>query len=311
VLFGLVQAWRGLLQVTGAQVLVADHAPTAILAARTLGVPVLMFSTGFYMPPAVYPLPNMRSWCLVPEQILKRCDDQARDSINAVLRYHERPEITATAALFQVAEPAILTFPELDHYPARGVFTYWGSLPHAEEGLTVSWRHAEAPKWFVYVRPQTPHHLAVLEAILSLGHQAAVYFPGAPDDFISRFQGTNVQVFRQPLNLRQMTQEADAAVCYSSVQTTTAFLLAGKPLLLLPWHLEQFMLAMRVRDMGCGQVVEPGQSVPNLHGLLTDVLANPVYRRNAQGFAAKYRGFEQSQVLAHLVRRIEGLTQTQ
>ncbi len=308
---GLVQAWRGLMQVTGATLVVADHAPTAILAARTLGLPVLMFSTGFSMPPGVAPLPNMRPWCPVPEHALVERDHLARDTINAVLQCFNRPALSSTAALFDVDEPAILTFPELDHYPNRGVFTYWGSLPYFGNGQSVVWSGATAPKWFVYVRQQAPHHVAVLEALMASGHQASVYFPDVPEALLPRFLGSGVQISRQPLDLQQMTQDVDAAVCYSSVQTTTAFLLAGKPVLLLPWHLEQFMLAMRVRDMGCGQVVEPDQLQPNIPALMADVLENPRYRNNAQSFAAKYRGFDQSRVLTHLIRRVEALAQTQ
>ena len=38
-LLGLVVAWRELMRLTGAQAVLADHAPTAILAARTLEFP--------------------------------------------------------------------------------------------------------------------------------------------------------------------------------------------------------------------------------------------------------------------------------
>ncbi len=308
---GLVQAWRGLMHATGAKLVVADHAPTAILAARTLGLPVFMFSTGFSMPPAVDPLPNMRPWCPVPEHVLVERDHLARGTINAVLRFFNRPAVSSTAALFDVAETAILTFPELDHYPNRGVFTYWGSLPYFGEGQMVVWKVSTAPKWFVYVRQQVPLHVTVLEALLAAGHQAAVYSPDVSDDLQQRFLGSGVQIFRQPLDLQQMTQQVDAVVCYSSVQTTTAFLLAGKPVLLLPWHLEQYMLAVRVRELGCGQVVEPDQAQPNIPALIADVLQNPLYRNNAQSFAAKYRRFDQSSVLTHLIRRVEALAQTQ
>jgi UDP:flavonoid glycosyltransferase YjiC (YdhE family) len=53
-LLGLVVAWRELLRLTGANVVLADHAPTAILAARTLDIPVMLFGSGFFAPPPRY-----------------------------------------------------------------------------------------------------------------------------------------------------------------------------------------------------------------------------------------------------------------
>jgi len=59
-LMGLVVAWRTLLQLARPQLVFADHAPTAILAARTLGIPVMLFGPGFTMPPLRSPVPAMR-----------------------------------------------------------------------------------------------------------------------------------------------------------------------------------------------------------------------------------------------------------
>ena len=104
-----------------------------------------------------------------------------------------------------------------------------------------------------------------------------------------------------------MVLEADAAVTYASLATTTAFLLGGKPLLMLPGHLEQFLVARRVVDMGAGILVNPEQPPGDLSGALASLFANPGYRDNAQAFAAKYAAFDQSQIIHNLVRRIEEL----
>lgn len=61
VLYDLTTAWRDLLAHTGAKLLLADHAPTAILAARTLDIQVIL-SYGFCVPPPVTPLPCLRHW---------------------------------------------------------------------------------------------------------------------------------------------------------------------------------------------------------------------------------------------------------
>ena len=90
-LLGLVVAWRELMRLTGAQAVLVDHAPTAILAARTLGIPVVLFGSGFYVPPRQRPLPNMRPWLALPPGQLDALENQALASINAVLERFGQP----------------------------------------------------------------------------------------------------------------------------------------------------------------------------------------------------------------------------
>jgi UDP:flavonoid glycosyltransferase YjiC (YdhE family) len=101
-----------------------------------------------------------------------------------------------------------------------------------------------------------------------------------------------------------MTREADAAINYGSLATTTAFLLAGKPLLMLPGHLEQYLVARRVEEMGAGKLVNPELPPGDLRAALADLLDNPFWRGNARAFAAKYAAFDQGAVIGNLVRRI-------
>jgi hypothetical protein len=113
------------------RVVLADHAPTAILAARTLDIPVMLFGSGFFAPPPVHPTPNMRPWSPCPANSCSRLTASHWTNINAVLEACRKPPLDFLAQLFQVAEDSLLSFPELDHYPARGPARYWGMLPAA------------------------------------------------------------------------------------------------------------------------------------------------------------------------------------
>ena len=50
-LAALVNGWRSLFRVVGADCLLADHAPSAIAAARTSDLPTVVLGTGFEVPP--------------------------------------------------------------------------------------------------------------------------------------------------------------------------------------------------------------------------------------------------------------------
>lgn len=303
-LFGLVGAWREAMRLTGAELILADHAPTAVLAARTLGIPVMLFSNGFTAPPRRTPLPNMRPWNPLPEQTISQLDATALATINTVLTRHDCPPMRALADLFDVAEEALVTFPELDHYSDRGPARYWGSLPSAGAGQPVEWPAGAGKRLFAYLRPECVHHEALLAALHALGHPTAVFFPGMNPALPARYAAPHMRFLEQPADIEQMTQEGDIGITYSSLATTTAFLLAGKPLLLLPWHLEQFMLARRVEEMGAGRVVNPEQPPGDLRAVLADLLDNPAWRANAQAFADKYAAFDQQAVIGNLIRRI-------
>ena len=77
VLGGLVRAWRDLILLARPDVLVADHAPTALLAARDMRIAKLATGAPFTIPPRASPTPNMRPWLRVPRSgssaVIGRC----------------------------------------------------------------------------------------------------------------------------------------------------------------------------------------------------------------------------------------------
>lgn len=306
-LFGLVGGWREAMRLTGAQLVMADHSPTSVLAARTLELPVMLFSNGFTVPPRHSPLPNMRPWQAIAEQIIVDLDQAALANVNTVLSRFNTPPLPYLANLFDVAEETMITFPELDHYPDRGQARYWGSLPSAGGGQAVVWPALGSKRLFAYLRPENPHHEAALAALHSLGQATAIYFPGMTPELALRYSAPHLRFLDQPADLDQMAREADVAITYASLATTTAFLLAGKPLLMFPGHLEQFMVARRVVDMGAGLLVNPEEPPGDLRAALTALLDNPNFRTNAQAFARKYAAFDQQAVIGNLVRRVNEL----
>lgn len=306
-LFGLVGAWRELMRLTGARLILADHSPTALLAARTLSIPVMQYSFGFTVPPKRSPLPNMRPWTPIPDQQIQEVDRTALTSINAVLARFDCQALPSLANLFDVAEETLVTFPELDHYPDRGPASYWGSLPSAGAGKPATWPSVGQGRCFAYLRPESPHHEAALAALHALEISALVFAPGLPPATAKRFAAPHLKFLDGPADMEQMVREADVAITYASLATTTAFLLGGKPLLVLPGHLEQFLVARRVVDMGAGILVNPELPPGDLRGPLASLFNNANYRDNARAFAAKYAAFDQSRIIHNLVRRIDDL----
>ena len=61
-LWGMARGWISLAQLFRAELVVADHAPGALLAAWILGLPRAQIGSGFEIPPSGLPLPAIRPW---------------------------------------------------------------------------------------------------------------------------------------------------------------------------------------------------------------------------------------------------------
>lgn len=85
-LYCQAKAWRTLFRALEPSLIVFDHAPTAVLAARESGIPQVSFGTGFFNPPATSPLPNLRPWQPVSDRELSKTEGQVLANINLALQ---------------------------------------------------------------------------------------------------------------------------------------------------------------------------------------------------------------------------------
>src|SRR5262245_31812222 len=79
----LIDAWRE--RLAGSAAVVANVAPAAHIAARTLGLPSYEISQGFHIPPPEMPAPPLRDWEPQPRARLEEADRGVLAAINAVL----------------------------------------------------------------------------------------------------------------------------------------------------------------------------------------------------------------------------------
>ena len=113
-LLGLVKGWRNLHTLIKPQLLIADHAPTALLASHGLGVPRVLYGSGFFSPPRTTPLPSMRPWQQVPAQRLVDSERAALLMINQVLTDFDLQGLDNLAQLFDVDEDFLMSPEEFD-----------------------------------------------------------------------------------------------------------------------------------------------------------------------------------------------------
>ena len=123
----LAEAWRYLYRQIEPDLIVFDHSPTALLAARGFPTRQALIGTGFFCPADETPLPNLRPWLRVDSAQLLADELGILANVNAVLeRWKERPLDRLAQLYYPVDEHFLLTFQELDPYPQRGPVEYWG-----------------------------------------------------------------------------------------------------------------------------------------------------------------------------------------
>ena len=92
--------------------------------------------------------------------------------------------------------------------------------------------------------------------------------------------------------------------------TTAAMLLAGKPVLLLPQHLEMLHIARSVEKAGAG-LSAPTLKPAGIRGKLARLLQEPGFGERARAIAARYRGkADPMRAQQHFQALIARLTET-
>lgn len=306
-LAGLVSAWRSLFVLLGCDVIVADHSPTALLAARSMGLAATTLGSGFYVPPRQTPMRNMRPWLNVPYGRLEQSDAMVVKNMNTVLSAYKAQPLCSMSELFEIEENFLSTFSELDHYSHREPAKYWGACWNMEMGQEVAWPDGEGKRVFVYLEPHKRDFAGALEAIAALGLRAIVCAPGISEDLRQRYESPRIVVSAKPYRLNKLLAECDLFIGYAGHAMTAGMLMAGVPMLLLPTHLERFLLATRVAAMGAGIAANPEAPLPDYRALICTLLDAPCYRENARLFAKKYADFDQGEQQENIVARIEGI----
>ncbi|QGZ37876.1 UDP:flavonoid glycosyltransferase YjiC (YdhE family) [Pseudoduganella flava] len=285
-LAGLVEGWRGLFGQARPDLVVADYAPTALLAARSLGVPTSSVGIGFCSPPPDRPLPCLRDWEGVAPHRLARAEAHLLNVANAVLEMHRAPELPNAARLLLGDAPLLCTWPELDHYgrgPGDGAWLGPVCMPLG--GSAPAWPPGDGPRVFAYLKHDHGSHAAVLQALVDEGCRVLCYLPevaaGRPAPVLS----SHIVYSAHPVAPEVALHGAALCVCHAGEATLVQSLLAGVPVLMLPMQLEQFLLARRVDSWGGGINGARVKAGGDWRALVRALLDDGKFRAAAAAFA--------------------------
>lgn len=300
-----VQGWRELFKRTEADLLIGEFSPTALLAARGTGLKCLSTGYGFVLPPDIRSLPNLRPWERVDSAALAQIEARVLEIMNTVLRTFGAPPLDYPAQLYPSESVALFTWRELDNYASvRSAADYLGPLVFGG-GARPEWPAREGQRIFAYLRP-FPTQEALLEALSDSGQPTLVHAPGIAPDLLNRHAGGNLRFTTGLVDIAKVAQECDLAILHGGHGILARMLLAGKPLLLLPLHLETLINANAVLALGAG-LAAPLLKPEGMRLKLQRLLQEPHFARAAERFAERYATIDIEEIPLNFRKRVERL----
>ena len=303
---GLVEAWRNLFELLRPDLIVCDHAPTALLAARGTGITVATTGIPFSCPPFSAPFPDLRPWLGDASAQLQTDEQAVLERINQWLATSKLPPLEHLWQLFsEVDESFLATFRELDPYPGRGEARYWGAWP-SQGGEIARWPTAgRGKKIFAYLHqfPAFPHLFRMLrEARLP----TLAYCDSLPDKMRNELQCDTIHFADRRISLAEAGKQCDLAILNAGHGTTASMLLAGKPLLQIPLHLEQTHNGLITKRLGVAQSADAMRPADIAAGL-NALLGSNSFANEAQRIANRYVDFDPQLQLRQFAERINQL----
>jgi UDP:flavonoid glycosyltransferase YjiC (YdhE family) len=282
-----ISAWCNLYDAIRSEVLLADYSPTAILAARGRRINVIPIGLGFCLPPNRIPVPAFATLAhLATTEQLMDSESLVTATINAALEKHGLPKVNCLADVFhQTHAQLITTLPELDHYSDRGPAEYCG-IPAERAGKHLLLPPGIGRRIFAYLKP-----FPAIEALFSLLNQMSlpsiVACDGLSEGLRQKHASATLTFVDADVDLARLAPDCYLAITNANPTTSARFLLAGKPVLMIPRQLEQELFAHTVTRQGLGLTVSPNEP-QDLFPKLAELLNSDKYHKCAADLASKY-----------------------
>ncbi|HMR33519.1 MAG TPA: hypothetical protein PKA13_19210 [Geminicoccaceae bacterium] len=284
-LLRLVRRWMALLDELRPALAVAEFAPALCLAARGR-CPVVQLGTGFTLPPAEGPwFPSYqvpRPPYVAQADILAIVDD--------VLGELGRPPLPGLAALHADTLQLIHGLPQLDPFHGRRP----ASPCVRAIGPFLPLPAPEPPPAtvlpFAYVDLAAPYAPALLEAMAGLPWPAEAFVPRADEALLARFAGSGLLIHKAAPPLHGMLARASHVVHAGGLETAMAATALGRPQLLLPRNLPQYLIARVLIGSRIAVGSGPDRGTAGLRAAIEAFVGDPARLAEAARAAAFVQG---------------------
>lgn len=239
----IIGAWDRVIDHVKPDVIVCDHAPSAMVSAYGR-VPVAFVGNGFAVPPADEA--NFPPY--TPGQGEPEGQSIVHDAISGALRRLGRAAPPTITAPFKGDFRGVYSFPLIDSY--RSVRRERVLGPIEPQPPLVPF--PDQRRLFVYSALDFARIDELIQCILDIGPEASVFLRGnlGPRAAILRSRG--VEVFDKPPPFSEVMPRASVVFSHAGSGFTNAALASGRPHITFPRHFEAKASAMGLEQAGCG-----------------------------------------------------------
>jgi hypothetical protein len=275
------------------------------------GVPMAMIGMPLASPPRSTPFPELQPWNPAPVAERMAREESALANVNAVLQEAGHAKLPTLAALFETQEDFICAFPELDCYGERTGARYCGPTGMAFSAERVDWPEGTGPRILVVI-DATYWDLGPLLGFLgTLGLPVLASVRDVTPGEVQRHRTATLAITGRPLDLAALLPECDVLIGNGSLNVLHATLLAGKPILILPLHLEQVITGLRAAKLGVAMLVGLAREPrPDYSRLLGPLLSRPGFAAAAGAFADRHADHDAAAAADAIATRCEELVRS-
>ncbi|HEY2630732.1 MAG TPA: nucleotide disphospho-sugar-binding domain-containing protein [Usitatibacter sp.] len=303
-LAGLLAGWFSLLGRWKPDLLVTDFAPTALLAARVMGIRRVSYSNGFSMPPRLTPLPAFRFDEPVDPRKVAEADARALATVNGALARFGVAPLERLAQQFETDEDFLATFPELDSYAGRPATGYWGPRVSFDSGREVSWPEGDGKRIAVYIKQSSPCIDAVIDALARSPHRVAAFIPELNAERTARLRSKKRIVSDRAMRLGPLFKQCDLLISHGG-NICPGSLMSGVPQLVFPTQYEQYLTAHRIAQIGAGAWLGPEAGPEAIAQTLEQVLDDPAVMQASRAYAARYASYSPAEQQRRILVRMD------
>ena len=273
-LAAMVSGWDAIFAAFRPDVVVADYAP-ALLAAAKGRIASISVGDYFSCPPAE--LEHFPSLTGAPNAY---DEDELLDIVDADLASVGRPALAGLPALFAADRVMVGNFAELDAYRALRTGGYCApsvKLPLADsEG-------GGGEELFIYAYNRIAPENAIWQGLAATRRKVRVHMGDPTPAHHAMFKRLALIHAPQPVPFPDIARRSRVAISYGGNGFVSACLIAGLPLVVMPFDLEKLQTARAVAALGFGTML-------NFHGLTADAVTGAVKAvAEDQAMAARLR----------------------